>query len=174
MTERKHAVQIYTGDGKGKSTACFGLAMRARGRGWQVRIVQFMKLGEYGELDSAQKLGIPVEQFGRKGFMKKGNPAEEDLAVARRGWERVLEIIADEKIQCDLLIADELCTAVDFGLIPLDEVTGLLDSKPELELVLSGRNANPELVKRADLVSEVLAIKHPFNDGMPAREGIEF
>jgi len=172
MTERKHAIQIYTGDGKGKSTACFGLAMRARGRDWRVRIVQFMKLGDYGELDSAGKLGIPVEQFGRKGFMKKGNPAEEDLAVARRGWERVLAIIASG--ECDLLIADELCTAVDFGLIPLDEVTGLLDSRPKLELVLSGRNANPELVKRADLVSEVLAIKHPFNEGLPAREGIEF
>lgn len=172
MTERKHATQIYTGDGKGKSTACFGLAMRARGRGWRVRIVQFMKLGDYGELDSAEKLGIPVEQFGRKGFMKKGNPAAEDVAIARRGWERILEIIAAE--DCDLLIADELCTAVDFGLIPLDEVTALLDSRPKLEFVLSGRNANPELVKRADLVSEVLAIKHPFDSGLPAREGIEF
>ncbi len=167
-----HRVHIYTGDGKGKTTAAFGLALRARGRDLRVAVVQFLKRGDFGEVIAARRLGIEVEQFGTGGFVDPAAPPEEDRRLAGLGWTRLLELSAAGKH--DLVIADELLMAVDLGLVDLAAVCGLIDARPAVELVLTGRNAHPELVRRADLVSEVLALKHYYDEGSPARRGIEY
>ncbi|MBD3371977.1 MAG: cob(I)yrinic acid a,c-diamide adenosyltransferase [Candidatus Coatesbacteria bacterium] len=167
-----HRVHIYTGDGKGKTTAAFGLALRARGRDLRVAVVQFLKRGDFGEVIAALRLGIEVEQFGTGGFVDPTAPPEEDRRLAAAAWTRLVELCDTTKL--DLLIADELLVAVDLGLVDLAAVCELIDSRPAVELVLTGRNAHPELVRRADLVSEVLALKHYYDEGLPARRGIEY
>lgn len=167
-------IQVYTGDGKGKTTAAFGLALRALGHGWRVLVVQFMKGDEQaGELRAARRFeNLEVRQFGLKTFVPRGNPGAEDLRIAREGLEYARNAIRSGRYQ--LVILDELNCALDYGLVPLAEVLRLIEECPaEVELVITGRNAPAELVERADLVSEVREIRHPYQKGMGNRVGID-
>ncbi|RKZ29419.1 cob(I)yrinic acid a,c-diamide adenosyltransferase [bacterium] len=168
-------LQIYTGDGKGKTTAALGLALRACGHGRKVIMIQFMKGDiEYGEVKIASKIpGFELHQFGLPTFVEKGNPAAEDLRLAKEGFDFACEIIS--KGEYDVVILDELNCAIDYGLIYLEDVLELLDRVPkEMEIIITGRNARPKLTERADLVSEIKEIKHPFQKGILAREGIDY
>ena len=175
MPERHGTVQVYTGDGKGKTTAALGLAMRAAGHGLSVYMLQFMKgSSNYGELSSAAKLpGVTIEQSGRDEFVDRANPAQVDIDMARDGLARARAALAGGRY--DIVILDEINVALDFALITLEDVLGLVESRPpHVELILTGRSAHPEVVRVADLVSEVLNIKHHYDAGVEAREGIEF
>jgi len=175
MTLERGLIQVYAGLGKGKTTAALGLALRAAGHGLKVYIIQFMKgWPDYGELVSVKKLpNITLRQFGRPEFVDKDNPDPEDIRQAHQALEHARQVILGD--QYDIVILDEVNVALDFGLIGLVEVLGLLDAKPEkVELVLTGRHAHPEVVKRADLVTEMLDIKHPYAGGMRGRKGIEY
>jgi cob(I)alamin adenosyltransferase len=175
MSERTGMVQIYTGDGKGKTTAALGLALRASGQGLSVYIVQFMKGWPfYGELETMKHLpNVTLRQFGRPDFVNKGNPDPIDVRMAQEALDHARQVVMAG--QHDLVILDEVNVALDFGLIKLDDVLDLLASRPpQVELVLTGRNAPAALIARADLVTEMLQIKHPFSEGVEARKGIEF
>ncbi len=175
MPLERSLIQVYTGLGKGKTTAALGLALRAAGQGLKVYIIQFMKgWPDYGELVSVEKLpNITLRQFGRPEFVDRDNPDPEDVRQAHQALHHASQVITDG--QYDVVILDEINVAVDFGLIGLGEVLGLLDAKPEkVELVLTGRYAHPEVVKRADLVTEMLDIKHPYAEGVVGRRGIEY
>jgi cob(I)alamin adenosyltransferase len=170
----KGLVQIYTGNGKGKTTASLGLAFRAAGHDFNVYVMQFMK-GQtlYGELEAARRIGsnLRIEQVGRQAFVSR-TPSPEDLALAREGFSRARVLVASGEY--DLVVLDELNCAVDYGLIPLAEVKALIrDKAPHTELVMTGRNAHPEIIDLADLVTEMREIKHYYNAGQPARKGIE-
>lgn len=168
-------MQIYTGHGKGKTTAALGLAFRAAGRGFRVHILHFMKNDpEFGEMRSASRMGENwhVEQWGRSRFVNKSNPAPEDVDLAHQGLKRAHTLA--ESGDVDLLILDELVNALDFNLIQLDEVLTLLNMRsPSTEIVLTGRNAPSQLIDAADLVTEMRPIKHYYDTGTPARVGIE-
>ena len=168
-------VQIYTGDGKGKTTAALGLALRAAGCGLRVRIVQFMKGRHYSELDSAPLLKglVTIEQYGHPSFCRFTDPPDpEDVNRAHEAFSR-LRVLMDPR-ECDILIADEIITAVMFSLLTEAEVLELMNSKPHgMELVLTGRGATPALVDAADLVTEMREVKHYYQQGVPARCGIE-
>jgi cob(I)alamin adenosyltransferase len=168
-------LEVYTGDGKGKTTAAFGLALRATGHGWSVLIIQFMK-GDpnYGEIVAANGIeNLSVVQTGLPTFVERGNPRPEDLAEAARGMGLAREAVASGKYR--MVILDELNVAVDYGLVPLDEVLALVDSCPrDLELVLTGRGAKPAVIERAGLVSEVREVKHPYQIGIVSRAGIDY
>ena len=141
----------------------------------RVYIIQFMKgWPHYGELVSVQKLPeITLRQFGRPDFVDKDNPHPEDIRLAREALEHARHII--DGGEHDMVILDEVNVALAWGLIELRELLALLDAKPaDMELVLTGRSAHPEVMKRADLVTEMLDIKHPFDAGVAARRGIEF
>lgn len=169
---------VYTGDGKGKTTAALGMAFRAVGRGWKVLMVQFMKgTWHYAELDTAKRLAPDFEivPMGR-GFYKILDDHctdEEHRAAALATLQ-----FAREKMlsgECDLLILDEVNNAVSTGLLPLDAVMKLLEAKPtDCNLVLTGRNAPQEFIERADLVTEMREIKHPYQKGIFAQKGIDF
>jgi len=166
-------VQIYTGGGKGKTTAALGLAMRAAGHNFKIGIVHFMKIWDYGEIKSLRKLGIDLFRYGTTELVDPKNPSPIDLEQASKALSKAEELI--EKGAYDVLILDEITVAVDFNLIPLKRVVDLLDKKSDnLELVLTGRNCPQELIERADLVSVIDEIKHPFQKGLEARKGIEF
>ena len=167
-------VQIYTGDGKGKTTAALGLSLRAAGRGLKVFIAQFVKGMYYGELKALERFApqITLRQYGRKCFIQD-EPTEEDVRLAREGWGEIRDIMKQEA--CDLLILDELGIALYYRLISLEEVIELVRSKPDsVELVLTGRKMPEALYKQADLVTEMREIKHYYNAGVQARKGIEF
>jgi cob(I)alamin adenosyltransferase len=175
MTDRKGLVQVYTGDGKGKTTAALGLALRASGQGLKVYIVQFMKGWPfYGELESVKHLpNVTLRQFGRPNFVNKQNPDPIDIRLAREALDHARAVTVAG--QHDLVILDEVNVALDFGLVKLADVLDSLDSRPpQVELVLTGRGAPAALIARADLVTEMLQIKHPFTEGVEARKGIEF
>ncbi len=167
-------LQVYTGNGKGKTTAAFGLALRAAGHGWRVLIIQFMK-GDpnYGEVVAGRKVaGLDIIQTGLPTFVEKGNPSDEDLAEARRGLAEAERALASGKYR--MVILDEINVAVDYGLVRLADALALVDRCPQdVELVFTGRAARPEVVRRADLVSEVLEIKHPMARGIVNRVGID-
>ena len=172
---RQGLIEVYTGAGKGKTTAALGLALRAAGQSMRVYIIQFMKgWPHYGELVSVQKLPeITLRQFGRPDFVDKDNPHPEDIRLAREALEHARHII--DGGEHDMVILDEVNVALAWGLIELRELLALLDAKPaDMELVLTGRSAHPEVMKRADLVTEMLDIKHPSDAGVAARRGIEF
>lgn len=168
-------VHVYTGPGKGKTTASLGLALRACGHGWRVKMICFMK-GDpnYGEVLISKRIpNFELIQSGLPTFVKKGEPSEKDLQLAREGYILADSIMKEEKI--DLLILDEINVAVEYGLLGLDEVLRLIHNKPKsMELILTGRYAHPEIVKSADLVSEILEIRHPYQKGLKNREGIDF
>ncbi len=171
-------IQIYTGDGKGKTTASLGLALRALGHGWNVLIIQFTK-GDcgtsYGEIISASKYlpNLEVVQFGMDRVVYSHNICISDYKEAKRGWEFAKEAINSGKYQ--LIILDELNICVDMNMIKVSSVKEALLNKPEnLEIVLTGRNAHPELKALAHLVTEMKPIKHYFDIGVMAREGVEY
>ena len=168
-------IQIYTGNGKGKTTAALGLALRAVGHGFKVIMIQFMK-GKinYGELESAKLLpNFIIEQYGRPDFVNPENPDKIDIDLAKQALKRAKEIIKSQKY--DMVILDEINIAISFGLIEVDEVIDIIKQTPQkTELILTGRNAPQELEKYADLISEVREIKHHFQKGVSARKGIEY
>lgn len=171
-------IQIYTGNGKGKTTASLGLALRALGHGWKVLIAQFTK-GEqgdnyYGEIASSKSMpNLEVVQFGLDRVVYSHNVKIDDYKEARKGWEFVKESIESQKYQ--LIILDEINICTDLGMIKVSEVKETLQNKPEnLEIVLTGRRAHPELVAMAHLVTEMKPIKHYFDNGVMARQGIEY
>lgn len=174
MSLTKGFIHIYTGNGKGKTTAAIGLGVRAAGAGFQVLMVQFMKGRRYSELDALQHLkNFTVKQFGRDEFVSKEQPAQMDIDLAAEGLAYAKEMMAQNTY--DLLILDEINVAIDYHLISLQDVVDLIQNKPErLELVLTGRYAAPELIKHADLVSEILEIKHPYQKGVTSRKGIDW
>ena len=171
----KGLVQVYTGSGKGKTTASLGLALRAVGGGLRVHIMQFLK-GQtvYGELEAAKALAplLTIEQVGRKNFVIPGKIDPIDAEMAQSAFARGKALVLSGDY--DLVIFDELNCAVDLGLIPLAEVKELIAEKPlTTELVLTGRGAHPEIIALADLVTEMREVKHYYNAGQPARVGIE-
>ncbi len=174
-TQFKGYIQVYTGEGKGKTTAALGLALRAVGYKHKVYIGQFLKGQEYGELLSAKKLApyITIEQFGRKGFIHvTKDPDEEDIKRARRGLKKCREAMLSRKYR--IIVLDEINVAVDLNLLTEEEVHKFLDKKPEdVEIILTGRYAPSSFLKRADLVTEMKAKKHYYKKGVRAREGIE-
>jgi cob(I)alamin adenosyltransferase len=166
-------IQIYTGSGKGKTTAALGLAMRAAGHGFRVAIVHFMKIWNYGEVKSLEKLGIDLFRYGTTELIDPKNPSPVDFEQANEAIEKAEELVKTGNY--DILILDEINVAVDFNLIPLMRVVNLLEKKPDnLELVITGRNCPKELIERADLVSVIDEMKHPYSKGLEARKGIEF
>jgi len=168
-------IQVYTGTGKGKTTASLGLAMRACGHGLKVYMIQYMKGRiDYGELKAAEEIGgLTIEQFGRPDFVDKDNPAKEDIKLARDALARSKEVILSGKY--DIVILDEVNVAIEWNLIEVGEVIDLLKKKPkEVEVVLTGRYARQEIIDLADLVSEVREVKHPFKRGMHSRVGVDY
>lgn len=172
---RKGLVIINTGNGKGKSTAGFGMMLRAWGRGMKTAAIQFIKSekSKYGEQMAAEKLGIEFIPSGR-GFTWTSKDLSEDEALAQNGWE-----IAKEKINSGdyaLIMLDEITYPISFGWIDVHEVVEILKNKPEmLHIVLTGRDAEPELIEAADLVTEMKEIKHPYAEqGITAQKGVEF
>lgn len=169
----KGYVQIYTGNGKGKTTAAIGLSVRAAGAGLNVFIAQFIKMGEYSEIKSLKKFSdrITIKQFGRGKFIK-GAPSEEDMEAAQKGLHAVRVALLSGKY--DIIILEEGNVAASIGLLSTDDIIHLIDRKPEhVEIVITGRNASREIIDKADLVTEMKDIKHYFNKGVAARTGIE-
>jgi cob(I)alamin adenosyltransferase len=168
----KGCIQIYTGNGKGKTTAALGLALRAIGAGMRVFLGQFMKCGDFSELTALRKFGdaITLRQFGMPGFVLA--PGEEDREAARRGIIEARQAAISGEF--GLVILDEVCVAVHFGLLPIGDLLELTECKYEgTELVFTGRYCPPALIERADLVTEMLEVKHYFHTGIKARKGIE-
>jgi len=176
MKDFKGYIQVYTGNGKGKTTAALGLALRAAGRDKKTYIAQFMKKGEYGELLSVAKYlneFITIEQFGLPGFHYTGEEVtEEELQAALAGVDAVNQAIASKKY--DIIILDEVNVLLYFKIIAPELILKIIDEKPEdIELVLTGRNAPEDILKRADLVTEMKEVKHYYVKDVPARLGIE-
>jgi len=166
-------IQVYTGCGKGKTTAALGLAIRAVGAGLRVYICQFLKGKYYCELATLKKLkNIKVEQFGRTCFISK-TPARKDIELARRGLKAAQKAICAKFY--DLVILDEINIALNLKLLKLRDIVDLIKkTPPKIELILTGRNAHPRILKMADLVSEIKERKHYFRKGVKARKGIEY
>ncbi len=169
-------IQVYTGDGKGKTTCALGLALRAVGQGFKVYMVQFMKGRETGEAKAASGRLAPdmtLRYFGRPGLVNLRAPDPEDLALVREAWDLARQVIrAGEH---DLVILDEINLALTFNLLPAEEVFQVLRERPPwVEVVLTGRQAPPELVELADLVTEMRPLKHYYEAGVKARRGIEW
>lgn len=177
----KHGyIQVYTGNGKGKTTASLGLAMRALGRCWKVLIIMFTKGGDdYGELNSFRNLSpeiaqnLTIVQAGLDRIVYADNKNQNDSDEIKKGWELAKKAILNDEY--NLIILDEANIAIDLGLIELDEVLEVLKNKPEdMEIVLTGRNAKPEIIEAAHLVSEIKPVKHYWDTGIAARKGIEY
>jgi len=174
MSQKKGLIHIYTGNGKGKTTAAIGLGIRATGAGFNVLMIQFMKGRRYSELATLEKIPhFTIKQFGRDEFVSKEKPEKIDIDLAHQGLSYAQEAL--KKGQYDLVILDEINVAIDFQLISLQDVIKLLKEKSEkTEVVLTGRYASPDLIKYADLISEILEIKHPYQQGILARQGIDW
>ena len=170
-------LMVHTGNGKGKTTCALGLMMRAAGRGLKCCMIQFMKSrnDRYGEHESAEKLGIEVHTMG-DGFTWDTKNPEQDRATSRATWNLCLEKLRSGDY--DLLVFDELVYVLSYDLLPLDEVLeefrAVRASQPALHIVVTGRDAPAALIEAADLVTEMTEIKHPFNAGIRAQQGIEF
>jgi len=171
----KGLTQVYTGNGKGKTCAAFGLALRAVGRGLKVYVIQFIKGGfDYGELYVVKRLpNFKLEAFGRGKFVTEVPPTEEDVKLAKKAFKLAREVVSGGEY--DVVILDEINVALHLKLVGVNEVTDLIRNKPEhVELVLTGRDAPPEVVELADLVTEMREIKHPYAKGARPRRGIEY
>ncbi len=168
-------VIVITGNGKGKTTSAFGQALRAVGQGYKVFIMQFMKGRDYGEFVAAKKYlpRLTVRRSGLDSFVMRDKPAPVDIELARQGFELAKKAIASGKY--NMVILDEINVAIDFNLIPLEEMIRLIKNKPSrLDLILTGRYAAKEIIKLADTVSEVKEIKHHYAAGIKDRAGIEY
>jgi len=165
-------IQVYTGNGKGKTTAAFGLALRASGAGLNVYIGQFTKGRCCGEHKALKMIkNIKLEQYGRACFIRT-KPTQADIESARQGWEKVKKIAAGGSYQ--VIILDEINIALKFKLLPLKEVLDFISLIPKnVELVLTGRDAPAQLIQAADLVSQIKEVKHCYRQGVKARKGIE-
>jgi cob(I)alamin adenosyltransferase len=171
--ETRGYIQVYTGNGKGKTTAAIGLAIRAAGAGLKVFIAQFIKMGDYSEIKALKRFSdlITVEQFGL-GRFTDGKPLPEDIEAAQKGLKRIKAIMAGEEYK--VIILEEANVAAKFGLIRVQDLLGLIINKPyDAELVITGRYASARVIENADLVTEMIPIKHYFEKGVPARVGIE-
>ena len=168
----KGYVQVYTGNGKGKTTAALGLVLRTICAGNKVFMGQFMKGQDYSELKAAEFLpGLKMEQFGGVEFLH-GKPTEKDIADAEKGLSRMKEVV--ESGEYDVIVFDEINTALFFKLLKTEEVIDVINLKKEnTELILTGRYAPEEIIDRADLVTEMKEIKHYYNTGVKSRTGIE-
>jgi cob(I)alamin adenosyltransferase len=168
-------LQVYTGNGKGKTTAALGLAFRAAGHGLRTYVAQFLKGQPTGEIEAAGKLAplIRIEAFGREGFITvDAGPGDEDVARAADGLAKALEAMLSGEFR--IVVLDEINTAVHFRIVPENEVLSFIAKRPAgVELVLTGRYAPASFIDRADLVTEMKEIKHYFGTGVKAREGIE-
>ena len=170
---KKGYVQVYTGNGKGKTTASLGLSVRAAGAGFKVFIVQFLKKGDYSEIKALGRFQelITVEQYGMGRFVR-GKPSPEDIDAGKKGYARLREVL--EKGEHDLVIAEEANVAVMCSLFSEQDLLELMAMKPEhVELVITGRGATEAVIDRADLVTEMTEIKHYYKAGVQARIGIE-
>jgi cob(I)alamin adenosyltransferase len=194
MSKLRHGlIHIYTGDGKGKTTAALGLALRAAGHDLRTYICQFMKGREYGELEAVKLLGasvsraldaperplITIEQFGQPAFIhisadgKRSTATAEDVRLAQKGLVTVRQRVMSGEY--DLVVLDEINVALYFRLLTVQKVLDVIDAKPEdVELVLTGRHVPDEILARADYVTEMREVKHPYQRGIQARKGIEF
>jgi len=175
---KKHLgkVHIYTGDGKGKTTAALGLALRAVGRGYKVVVIQFMKKQETGELMALEKLGpnLEIHQFGREEFVTTEEASEDDKKLADKGLKFAQQVMAEQKP--DILILDEINMATHFKLLSIETVNKFIDQwrGKGTEIILTGQKAHRDLRERADLVTEMKKVKHYFDENIEAREGIEY
>lgn len=173
MAFKKGYTQIYTGDGKGKTTAALGLALRAAGAGLNVYIAQFIKSGDYSEIKALSRFAdrITVEQFGLGRFIK-GQPSPEDMAAAQKGLEAIRSALSSGDHQ--VVVMEEGNVAVTCGLLAVDDILAIMADKPhDVELVITGRGADARVIEQADLVTEMKAVKHYYRDGVAARIGIE-
>ncbi len=169
----KGYLQVYTGEGKGKTTAALGLAIRAAGAGHKVFLAQFIKGGKYSELNALKRFDdlITIEQFGQGRFIN-GMPAKSDIEAARIGLTKMKKILASGEYK--VVIMDEANVAVHYNLFSAEELIDLADSRAKkTELIITGRYATPEIIKKADLVTEMKAVKHYYKEGIKARVGIE-
>ncbi len=169
-------VSIFTGRGKGKTTAAIGTAVRAAGHGLKVHVIFFLKGStyEHGEFKSLSKMpNVTIASFGKKGWIREKDTSTEHRQQAQLALEESQKAVTSGEY--DLVILDEINVALSFGLIELEQVIKLIEDKPRhVELILTGSEADPRLVMMADLVSEILAIKHPFTEGIKARKGIDY
>lgn len=171
-------IQIYTGNGKGKTTAAVGLATRAAGNEFKVTMVQFLKSGSTGELESVKKLSpyFNIYRFEKpRGFFWTLNDEQkaELKEEVQEAYRFCLKVMEDK--QCDILIMDEIMGALGNGLVSEEQLLELMDKKPkDIELIMTGRNVPERIMEKANLVTEMKDIKHYFNEGVPARKGIEF
>jgi len=170
---RRGYVQLYTGDGKGKTTAALGLALRAAGHGMRTYIGQFMKGQFYGELEALRDHPfITIEQYGDVRCIRREEVTPAHVAQAQEGLKRAQAAMLSG--QYDIVVLDEVNVALWFGLLEVGDVLALLDRRPQaVEVVLTGRRAPAELIERADLVTEMREVKHYYQQGVLAREGIE-
>jgi len=169
----KGYIQVYTGNGKGKTTAALGLSIRAAGAGLKVFIGQFIKMGEYSELKALKRFEdlITVEQFGKGRFIK-GKPSAQDIEAARKGIERIKTILLAGEHH--VVIMEEANVAAGLGLLSVQDILEIMTEKPEeIELVITGRGADSRIIEKADLVTEMKEVKHYFQKGVLARIGIE-
>jgi len=169
----KGYVQVYTGNGKGKTTASLGLSLRAAGAGLKVFIAQFLKQGDYSEIRALERFSdlIRIEQYGLGRFIK-GKPTEEEIQAAQKGLQEVKEAMLSREY--DVIIVEEGNVAATCGLFEVQKLLELISKKPDgLELVITGRGAAPEVIEQADLVTEMKEIKHYYQKGVTARVGIE-
>ncbi|MBN2242785.1 MAG: cob(I)yrinic acid a,c-diamide adenosyltransferase [Acidobacteria bacterium] len=170
---RKGYVQVYTGNGKGKTTAAFGLALRAAGAGLPVFIAQFAKGGDYSEIRAFRRFEglITLKQYGSGSFIH-GKPAEGDIRAAQKALSEIREVFVAGRYK--VVILDEVNIATFFDLISVDDLVALIEGKPgDVELVITGRNADPRVLEKADLVTDMREVKHYYTAGVPARDGIE-
>jgi len=171
----KGLVQVYTGDGKGKTSAAFGLALRAVGRGLKVYVIQFIKGGfDYGELYVVERLpNFKLKAFGRGKFVTDVPPTGDDVKLAKEAFELAKDVIGSGEY--DVVVLDEINVALHLKLIGIKEVVDLIRHKPKhVELILTGRYVPPEVIELADLVTEMREVKHPYTKGVPPRKGIEY
>ena len=168
-------IQVYTGNGKGKTTASLGLAFRACGHGFKTCMIQFMKeCADYGEVKAARHLpGFEIIQVGRNDFVDLDNPDPIDVKLARDGWERAKEIIDCGRY--DIVVLDEINVAMACGLLDTAAVAAFLTAvRRPVEIILTGRYAPPAIIAVAHLVTEMQEVKHPYQNGVAARQGIDY
>lgn len=171
----KGLIEVYTGEGKGKTTAALGIAFRALGQGYRAYMIQFMKRSFCsGEcIQAAKTKNFEIKSFGRASFVNRDNPDPLDIKYAKEALDFAKEIVFRGKY--DIVILDEINLALDFKLIDIASVIDLIKNKPDdVELIFTGRNAPQEIMDVADLVSEIREIKHPLSKGISSRKGIEY
>jgi len=171
---KKGYIHVYTGTGKGKTTSAIGLGIRAAGAGYKIHMFQFMKGRKYSELNTLDNIeNFNYSQHGRDEFVNKENPEKIDIDLAQEGFKKSRDYILNQDY--DMIILDEINVAVDFNLIKLEDVLDLIDKKPsKLELVLTGRYAHDLIKDKADYLTDMNEIKHPYQNGIQARKGIDY